>query len=414
MNTRSFGANSMVWLSAVGGCAVLLLSGWWIRQSSRIPAPRFVNVAIDGQGRGSVHSKGRAGESSSGWYLGPDDATSVRGAVGEAVPAGSTPPDFAMIVYGNAADGAKVLSAARDALGPKPRIFGLRSHRPEVLDAGSLSTGKSSSHGVAILTVRSPRIRFGVGAADFRGVASPREAGRDAVKRAVQDAGRTVAERPQVILVAPTGGSEEQVIAGIEDVVGRSVPMLGGTAGPGPSIIGGGTASTAGVSVAVIYTGLSLGWTFEAGYDVSLPQSGIVTKTDGRIILEIDHRPAWEVYDEWLDGRLSEAARKGVSEAGILLALNPCYREYKAPSGQVFAAFSHAWPTAKNGSLLLAVSTSIQPGDRIHLSHGTWEVLMNRAANLPPGGEGARGAGRRRRAAFRDWIPVRRRDRCSP
>jgi hypothetical protein len=169
--------------------------------------------------------------------------------------------------------------------------------------------------------------------------------------------------------------------------------MLGGTAGPAPSIIGGGTASTAGVSLAVIYTGLSLGWTFEAGYDVSLPQSGIVTKTDGRIILEIDHRPAWDVYDEWLDGRLSEAARKSVSDAGILLALNPCYREFKASGGQVFAAFSHAWPTAKNGSLLLAVSTSIQPGDRIHLSHGTWEVLMNRVANLPRAAKARGGLG---------------------
>jgi hypothetical protein len=173
-----------------------------------------------------------------------------------------------------------------------------------------------------------------VGAADFRGAASPRETGRYAVSRAMEDAGRTVTERPQVILVAPTAGSEEQVIAGIEDVVGRSVPMLGGTSGPGASVMGGDTASTAGVSVAVIYTGLSLCWTFEAGYDVSLPQSGIVTKTDGRIILEIDHRPAWDVYDEWLDGRLSEAAREGVSEAGILLALNPYYREFKAPSGR--------------------------------------------------------------------------------
>ncbi len=370
-------------LFAGGFVAAMIPLLWSIRhETAKAEAPRFGVRNFGARTQVSTHSRGRRGEAATGWYAGKDVETSVGGAL-EAAQTASGPPDFVMIVFGSGAEGGEVLSAARRVLGARPRIFGLNSHIPEILDPGSIAGATKPPYGVAALAVRSPHIRFGVGAAEIGTDLPARKAAREAVRRAFTDAGKTVAEPPRAILLAPTRGCEEDAIAGIEDVVGKSIPIFGGTAGPKGYVVGGDVATNHGVSVALIFTRLTLGWTFEAGYDVSLPKSGIVTRTEGRVIAEIDHRPAWDVYNEWLDGRLTEAVRRNVNEAGQLLALNPCYRQLKAPGGQVFALFSHAWPERRGDRWVLAVSTSIQPGDRIHLSHGTWELLMNRVANLP-------------------------------
>ena len=67
-----------------------------------------------------------------------------------------------------------------------------------------------------------------------------------------------------------------------------------------------------------------------------------------------------------------------------LLTLHPLYRKYTSPSGQVYQLFSHPWAkdfTLKEKSVM--TSTKIKTGERVYLSHGTWETLLNRIGNLP-------------------------------
>jgi hypothetical protein len=111
-----------------------------------------------------------------------------------------------------------------------------------------------------------------------------------------------------------------------------------------------------------------------------------VTKIEGRNILEIDDRPALDVYDDWLDGEVESLYEEYKDPRVVknLLTLHPLYRKYTTPDGQEHFLFSHPWPTdptqVERG---VSTSTNIEVGDRVCLSHGTWEILINRIGNLP-------------------------------
>ena len=240
---------------------------------------------------------------------------------------------------------------------------------------------------LVIMTVSSEDIVFGVGSAEFTRYPSVQEASKTAVRGAIRNAKKAENELPKVILVTPTRGVEEEVLEGIEEVVGKNSIILGGTAGgPEFTVFGEESVYSRGLSLAVIYTDLPMGWTFEGGFDVKSPQSGIVTKVDGQAIVEIDNRPALEVYNEWLGGEIDRLHKEVVDPSAIkvLLTLHPLYRKYTTPSGQDYFLFSHPWPadsTLQDKSI--RTSTKIKVGERIFISHGTWETLLNRVGELP-------------------------------
>jgi hypothetical protein len=141
-----------------------------------------------------------------------------------------------------------------------------------------------------------------------------------------------------------------------------------------------------GICLAVVYTDLPVGWTFEAGFDVTQKHGGIATKIDGQAIVEIDGKPALDVYNEWVDGEI-DRLQEQAAEPGVirdLLTLHPLYRRYRSPTGQDYHLFSHPWPKddrMRDKSVM--TSTKIQAGEEISLSSGTWETLLNRVGNLP-------------------------------
>jgi hypothetical protein len=225
-----------------------------------------------------------------------------------------------------------------------------------------------------------------VGSADFTAHASVKEAGRAAIERALASAGKTAADRPRVILIGPTIGEEEELLLGMEQVVGKEAVILGGTlGGPKAAALDQDRVYEKGVCVAVIYTDLPLGWTFEGGFDVTDPHTGIVTKIEGHAIAEIDGRPALDVYDEWLGGRISKLVEEQAPDrVRDLLCLCPIYRKLTSPSGEDYSLFSHPWPreSAPRDKAIMT-STNVGAGERIYLSRGTWETLLNRIGNLP-------------------------------
>src|SRR5690606_28754364 len=66
---------------------------------------------------------------------------------------------------------------------------------------------------------------YGVGAASLG--SDPRKAAREAVRRALAAAGRP-GEMPELVWLSSAPGAEEEVLLGIEEVVGR-VPIAGGS-----------------------------------------------------------------------------------------------------------------------------------------------------------------------------------------
>lgn len=305
-------------------------------------------------------------------------------------------PDLAIIFASSGSDMAVILSKARQLFGTGTKIYGGTSDSRavtteegfvKVTERGYGQALMEGKRGLAIMTIGSEDITFGVGSANFSVYPSVQEASKVAILNAIRSAGKPEGELPKIIMVTPTLGVEEEVLEGIEQVVGKDTPVLGGSAGgPTSAVFGEDEVYGEGVSLTVIYTDLPIGWTFEGGFDVTAPQTGVVTKVEGQIIVEIDNRPALDVYNEWLGGKIERLYRE-VGEPDVirdLLTLHPLYRKYTSASGQDYFLFSHPWP--KDDKLIdrsVMTSTKIGVGEKVYLSHGTWETLVNRIGNLP-------------------------------
>jgi hypothetical protein len=307
------------------------------------------------------------------------------------------PPDFAIIFASSGSDMQSVLSSSNKLFKGETKIYGGSSDSRAVMtNKGYVRATKRAyeyarkegRRSLAIMTVSSKYIVFGVGSANCYAYPTVQHAARAAVLEAITSAGKTPDEKPQVVLITSPRGLEEETIEGIEEVVGRKIPILGGTAG-GPTFASFGKDQVfeRGISLAVVYTDLPVGWWFEGGFDVKEPQLGIVTKVDGQHILEIDHRPALDVYDEWLGGEIGKLMKEHqgrFDQVRALLTLHPLYRKYIAPDGSEYSLFSHPWPKDKNlVERAVSTSTKIKVGESVYLSHGTWETLLNRIGNLP-------------------------------
>jgi hypothetical protein len=305
-------------------------------------------------------------------------------------------PYFAMVFVTSGGKLDLVVPKLREILGPKTKIYGSTSDSRAVMtDKGFLNAAKKPyespaatwKKGVAVMTVSSPDITFGIGSANLADFPSIQVAAKTAIMAAVKSAGKSPDAPPQIVLITPTKGIEEEVLEGVEEVIGKHTPILGGTAGgPQWGVTGEKQVYDQGVSLAVIYTDLPVGWIFEGGFDVRDPHTGVVTKVENQAIVEIDHRPALDVYDEWLGGKVKGmfAETGDFNTVRTFLNLHPIYRKYSVAGGQNYFLFSHPWPKDKTlNDKAIMTSTKIKAGERIYLSHGTWERLLNRIIELP-------------------------------
>jgi len=305
-------------------------------------------------------------------------------------------PDFAIIFASSGSDMEAILSKAKELFKNKTKIYGGTSDSRAVMTNRGFAKATDRAYeyakmegkrSLAIMTVTSKDIVFGVGSANFADYPSVQEGSKVAILNAIKSAGKSPKELPQAILVTPARGLEEEAIEGIERVVGSHTPILGGTpGGPTFSVFGENKVYEKGISLAVIYTKFSAGYIFEGGFDVKDPNTGIVTKVDRQAIVEIDGKPALDVYDAWLGGEIGKLCKETIRFDLVrgLLTLHPLYRKYTSPNGKVYSLFSHPWPRDKTlVEKSVSTSTKIKVGERIYLSHGTWETLMNRVGNLP-------------------------------
>jgi hypothetical protein len=339
-------------------------------------------------------------EAGTGWATGePEEA--IQKALDMALQGKSkNNPDFLIIHPTAGSDSEKILEKARQIVGENTKIYGGTSDARGVLTDGGYVTGAKGGYSAAgkdieaglsrvvVMTISTGDINFGVGSASLADHDSPREMAVAALHDAIKSSGKDSGQKPSILLITPTIGIEHEVLSGLTKVVGSDVILLGGTAGgPDGRAIGNNHVYNKGVSLAVFYTDLPIGWVFEAGFEKQDKYSGIVTKMDGRKILEIDHKPAYEVYDGWLGG---EVTRRFQQEGGAsptfrdFLSLHPLFRKRQSSDGDTYTIFSHPW--APNKELItsgLNTTTDIKVRDRVYLSYGTWEILLNRIGNLP-------------------------------
>ncbi len=208
-------------------------------------------------------------------------------------------------------DSQKLLQAFQQHTAPDVQIHGLTSF---VGTMGSKNWSEGGS--VALLAFATEQIAFGVGHAEIG--EDPIEAGYQAALEAQKNAGKKD-EPPKIVLISGTLGYEESLIQGIEAVFGNKTPILGGTAGDNDlsghwKQYSRNMVTANGLVLTAFYTDLEVGFEYSTGVGyLKQDLSGVVTKSEGHIIYEIDHRAAADVYNEWLGGNITKQVETGGS-----------------------------------------------------------------------------------------------------
>ena len=201
-------------------------------------------------------------------------------------------------------------------------------------------------------------------------------------------------ELPELIWIYQTPGQEESVIEGLRRVVGDRCPIIGGSsadnevAGKWRQINQDGVMQD-GLVVGVLFSSGGIGFMFQGGYEPSgesgivtrvvydsVGTSGIVTKSCGRQIVEIDGRPAAEVYNQWIGGSLSEKVKAG---GNILIdtTMHPLGVDAGKIEGITHYLLVHPEKILDNG--VLSTFADIEEGTRLYSMRGERARLVDRA-----------------------------------
>lgn len=330
-----------------------------------------------------------------GWSVAPTPDLGVKEALDSAIGEGvAIPLDFVMlyVTQYSRKEMQQAVRRIRKRCGQKTRVYAGDSFDNRVLtDKGivtsttetAIAQKMTGSKALAVMTIRSSEVAFGVGSANYDEHPSRKVAASVAVQKAIADAGRNPDQIPQAIIVSPRGDNEVEDIAGIESIVGTEVPVLGGLRSFSMTATQGDVSFVDnGLSLAVLYTDLPVGYTFQGGYRVKDLRTGVITKRKKDVIYEIDHRPAYTVFDEWLNGEITRLLKAGDHKAlDRLMLLNPLCQQFMTDDHQSYFLFGVGQPN--QDELSLKANFKIQTNDRIYLSQGNWEYLLNSIGRLP-------------------------------
>lgn len=235
---------------------------------------------------------------------------------------------------------------------------------------------------LALMAISSENITVGVGGVSIDDFTSAREAGKAAIVDAINATGED--GHPKIVLMTAAPGEEEDILAGIEEVIGGDVPVFGGSSGDN-DITGKWKQYSServysnGICLAVIYTDLKVGMAFEAGY-LRTENRGTITKAEGRLIYEIDNQAAAEVYNTWTGGIVTEELETGGSVLGKA-TFYPLAKVIKNAGKEHIVSIHHLSINASDHAL--TVFANVEEGDEVLLMCGDWELLLNRCLTTP-------------------------------
>ena len=129
-------------------------------------------------------------------------------------------------------------------------------------------TQDGPTDGVAAFGILDPDGAYGTAMRAFD--VDPRAASRRAARDALHAADR-IGERPDLVWVSATPGTEEAVLDGIESIVGKDVPIIGGSAADnsvagGWFVFDGQSRSDDGVVVSVLFPSTGVSFAYQNGY----------------------------------------------------------------------------------------------------------------------------------------------------
>lgn len=210
-----------------------------------------------------------------------------------------------------------------------------------------------------------------------------RSAAKEATQAALLAADRP-GEAPDVIWLSCSPGTEEDVLTGVESVVGANVPILGGSAADNTleghwQVFDAAGAQTNGVIVSVLFPSKPISFAYHNGY-APTAHNGVVTKCDGRLLHEIDNRPAADVYREWTGHAVIPETVTDTTPILSESTLSPLGRHLDDLGGVPFYLLFHPSGLRPDGTLELFADTQV--GDTLTLMHGAPAQLTQRAGKV--------------------------------
>lgn len=311
-----------------------------------------------------------------GWSVNPVTEEAITEAYAKLLDRLQATPQMLLFHSAVSYDNAAALKRLR-ALAPDVPIHGGTSCFGVLTGEGFHSR---DGRGLGLLGFHDPEGSYGVGICDL-GDDAP-QAARTALDQALTQAKRA-GEVPAVILISSTPGQEEFVIRAIEAHVGSGVPIIGGTSADDDMSgqwqqFGDDRVARQAVSIAALFPSAEIGYAFHSGYEPTAHR-GRVTRAAGRILFEIDHRPAARVYNEWTGGMISAVLPGGgslVPTASMTPLGNPVGRVGDVPYYRL------AYPVEVVEEEALLLFTDVQQDMEIVLMTGTRDSLVSRAGRV--------------------------------
>jgi len=266
-----------------------------------------------------------------------DDVRDSYGAVQESLEVLGDEPGLVLIFPTGLLDPDEVAAQAQAAAGDAP-VVGMTGTGAITAD-GAIATGCS-----AIAFSRS--LHFGVGVGE---ASDPRAAGRAAAEGALGIVDLNAGYPVLLLFVDSESGDQAEIVAGAYDVAGGQIPLAGGAAGGAvrAQFAGGRALSGSVVAVAIVaHAPVGVG-TAHACVPRGVPS--IVTRASGSTLIQLDGRPAEDVYLEKLglgDVPLSDADFEAVAmshplaEPELSGGVRPRYVRARAPGGALVCATS--------------------------------------------------------------------------
>ena len=241
------------------------------------------------------------------------------------------------------------------------------------------NTGYHSREGYALglWGLVDPGGSYGVGMAEIG--STPREAGAAAIQQAIEQSGRT-GEPPQLVWLGSAPGNEEEILQGIEDVIGNRVPIAGGTSADN-DVAGQWKQFTRdrvnrhSVVATAMYPSVQTHYSFHSAFTPTGIQ-GVVTRCTERVVHEIDGKPAALVYNQWTGGSIQAALDGNGGSVLYQTSLHPlgCLVGYSG--SHPYYRLSHPAGVTPDGSL--SFFARFDPGDRLILMQSSVNDLVSR------------------------------------
>jgi len=209
----------------------------------------------------------------------------------------------------------------------------------------------------------STSLQTGVGASQS---GDPRAAGREATAKAVAavDGAR---HRIVLLFVDSQAGDQAEIVAGAYAVAGGAIPLAGGAAGgPARARFAGGRALSDGVVAVAIGSSAPIGVGIAHGC-VPRGAPSIVTRADGPNVIQLDGRPALDVYFEKLG---VDGARLGDDEFDALAMVHPLAEP------ELSGAVRPRYIRARTADGALVCATSIERNAAVEICDQSPETIV--------------------------------------